>query len=138
MSSTQITDIGRETFLDEQNVPLLFGMMIGALNSPDGVGYTFYQDSKIFSTFAESGTDVSEYSVIQEIVDWLNVLSNGDVELESSRRPVWVFFPHNDWSSKSDGEAYYEHMRQKSVSPVLRQRREQFLRDIDDFLERPN
>ena len=135
MFSTEVTDIGREKFLVEQNVPLLFGMMIGALNSPDNVGYTFYQDSRIFSTFAESHTDVSENSAIQEIVDWLNVLSNGDVELEVSRKPVWVFFPHNDWRTEPDGGAFYEHMAQKNVSPVLRQRRAQFLNDIDDFLE---
>ena len=132
--STELVDSGEEKFLTEDNVPLFFGMMIGASNGPEELGYTFYKESKTFSTFAESKRDAGEESVIEEISAWLTQISNGDVELAISTRPLWIFFPHNDWQAEPNGASYLRYMERGKVSSILLQRRQQFLDDVDTFL----
>lgn len=136
VNSVEIVDKGAEKFFKEENVPLFFGLMIGAFNGPERLGYTFYRDSKTFSTLAESERSPGEGSIIEGLSDWLAELSNGDVELAVSTRPLWIFFPHNDWRAEPEGGSYLRYMNRGEVSPLLKQRRRQYLQDVDKFLSR--
>lgn len=134
VTSVEIVDKGTEEFFKEENVPLFFGMMIGAFNGPERLGYTFYKDSKTFSTLAESERSSTEGSVLEQLSDWLTELSNGDIELAISTRQLWIFFPHNDWRDEPQGGAYIRYMESSEVDPLLEQRRQQYLNDVDRFL----
>ena len=138
VTSLEVTDNGEEEFLNEDNVPLFFGMMIGAFNGPERLGYTFYKESKTFSTLAASDRSPGEYAVVKQLSDWLTELSNGDVELAISTRSLWIFFPHNDWQENPEGQAYFNYMERGLENRLLAQRRQQYLDDIDKFLSQRN
>ena len=136
VSSLEVVDQGKVNFFTERNVPLFFGLMIGAFNGPERLGYTFYKDSKIFSTFSESGRSLRGNSVIESLSVWLNELSNGDVDLSISSGPVSIFFPHNDWETNPEGESFQHYMEQGRLNPVLVKNRERYIQRLDQFLNR--
>ena len=134
--SVEVTDSGNETFFDSDSVRLFYGMMIGAFNGHEGLGYTFYEESGTFSTLAESSLESGGDSIIESIADRLYELSNGDVEFEVTRRSVWVFYPHNDWTTNPSGDSYVAFMDDGVVSDVTARRRVEFLSSVDVFLEK--
>lgn len=134
LRSIEIKDQGKTLFFAEKNVPIFFGMMIGAFNSPENVGFTFYKDAKVFSTLAGSANASKELAVVEKLASWLNDLSNGAVELNIATKDTWVFFPHNDWEQAPLGESYKNYMAQESIAG-LEQKRQAFLQAIDQFMQ---
>ncbi len=133
LTSIEIQDQGEELFFQEKNIPIFFGMMIGSNNSPENLGFTFYKDSKVFSTLASSEKGKVELALLEKLSDWINELSGGDVKLGISSKDTWVFFPHNDWQNNPLGKAYKNYMEIESIKG-LDLKREQFLKGIDDFM----
>ncbi|SEL05867.1 hypothetical protein SAMN05216262_10580 [Colwellia chukchiensis] len=134
LKSINIKDRGKSVFFEEKNVPIFFGMMIGAFNSPENVGFTFYKDAKVFSTLAGSANASKELAVVKKLASWLNELSNGDIELAIVTKDSWVFFPHNDWQAAPLGQSYKSYMAQESIAG-LDLKRQRFLKGIDQFMQ---
>lgn len=132
LRSIEIKDEGKEDFFKEKNVPIFFGMMIGAHNSPDNLGYTFYKNSKIFSTLASSTHGKEELDVLSGLANWVKDISDGDISLNISSKDTWVFFPHNDWESNPLGKSYKKYININAIKG-LDIKRQQFLNRVDQF-----
>ncbi|SEL05739.1 hypothetical protein SAMN05216262_10576 [Colwellia chukchiensis] len=133
-TSIELTDQGKETFLNQDNAPLLFGMMMGAHNRVEGLGYSYYKESKVFSTFVDLTTQSQEMQVINDLVNWLENLSHADISLKVTPKPIWIFFPHNTWSTDQQGQGYYQYLDGMQSSEQLLEKRQQFLDKIDQVL----
>ena len=135
VTSLEVSDEGREKFLTEKNATIFYGMMVSAFNGPEKVGYTYYYDSQVFSTVAEFKYGKKGNAIVEGLANWINIFSNGDVELSLKRRPVQVFYPHNSWEANPQGATYRQYMREGKLNPQLAERRVQFLQIFDDFFD---
>ena len=131
--SLEISDAGNEAFLSEENAIRFYGLIVGAFNGPDNIGYTYYPGSKVFSTLAGLSRGKEGRSIVEELANWLSTLSNGDVQFKFDERPVWIFYPHNNWKEYPEGGAYSAHLTDQNIDPGLHQRRAQFLKTFDDY-----
>lgn len=132
--SLEVTDTGREPLLTEESIPIVYGMMIGIAGSVDDLGYTYYEDRKLFSTLAETDRNVTEQEIWSDISRWVNTVSNGDVELAIDERDVSIFFPHNDWEDHPQGADYLDYLRGVAAAQNLAVWRKEFLQKLDVFL----
>lgn len=132
--SLEVTDTGREALLTEESIPIVYGMMIGIAGSVDDLGYTYYEDRKLLSSLAESDRDVQEQEIWAEIAQWVNTMSNGDMELAIDERNVSIFFPHNDWDGRPSGGNYLEYLSGVAEAKNLEAWRKEFLQKLDSFL----
>jgi hypothetical protein len=133
-SNVKVIDGGREKFLNDKNVPLLYGLMMGTFNSPKELGYTYYKDSKIFTTLAISGRPPGELQAMNSLSNWLFMLSNGNVNLDVNKENVWIFFPHNDWEKHPKGGAYLQYMFNAELNSELIRHQLNFIQEVDSFL----
>ncbi len=134
VNSVELRDEGNKAFLNENSAPLLFGMMIGAHNSVENLGYSYFKDSNVFSTFVNLNTENKEVMVINDLVTWLYKLSNGEVSLKVTSTPTWIFFPHNNWDKNQQGEGFYDYLDVKDIDNKLMDKRKLFLKTLDDVL----
>jgi hypothetical protein len=133
LESLEILDQGKEKFLVESNIPMLFGMMIGAAGSADSIGFTYYSDTQLFSTL--SGADLDKEELLQQVGEWIHVMSNGDVSLAIDSKPVAVFFPHNDWETFPKGGHYIPYLQGENQQDMLIEWRNDYLKMMDEFLQ---
>lgn len=131
--SLEISDSGEEIFLSEENAIRFYGLIVGAFNGPDNIGYTYYPESKMFSTLAGLSRGEEGRSIVEKLTAWLSTLSNGDIQFKISERRVWVFYPHNNWKEHPKGDTYRAYLTGQKIGPRLHQRRNQFLKIFDDY-----
>jgi len=131
--SLEISDSGKEAFLSKKNAIRFYGLIVGAFNGPDNIGYTYYPESKVFSTLAGLSTGEKGRSLVEELGNWLSTLSNGDIQFKFAERPVWIFYPHNNWKQYPGGDTYTEYLTGGKIGSDLRQRRTQFLQSFDSY-----
>jgi len=133
-TSVELTDQGRKSFIDENSAPLLFGMMIGAHNGVENLGYSYFKDTKVFSTFVDLASADKEMLVINDLVSWLQELSQGEVSLNVTAKPIWIFFPHNKWSINQQGQGFYPYLDANDINKKLMDKRQLFLNKMDNVL----
>jgi len=134
--SLEISDTGKEAFLSEENAIRFYGLIVGAFNGPDNIGYTYYPESKVFSTLAGLSRGWEGRLIVEELANWLSTLSNGDIQFRFVERPVWIFYPHNNWEENPEGGTYTSHLAGQKIGPRLHQRRKQFLKTFDNYFAR--
>ncbi len=131
--SLEITDAGEESFLNEGNAIRLYGLIVGAFNGPENIGYTYYPDRRIFSTLAGLSRGEQGRTIVKDLTSWLSTLSNDDIQFKVDERPVWIFYPHNNWEVNPDGENYATFMADQQINSGLLDRRKQFLQLFDRY-----
>ncbi len=129
-----VKDAGRRTFLNADNVPFLFGMMIALNNGPGGLGYTYYPNTGRFETLEDEIETGAVAKMLQDISRQLRQLSHNDILLEISTEKLDVSFPHNSWSVARRGESYLSELPSAADRQVLAEHRRQFLLALDSFL----
>ncbi|MEH6581048.1 MAG: hypothetical protein V7754_03860 [Halioglobus sp.] len=134
LESLEVLDRGPEKFLVESNIPMLFGMMIGAAGTAENIGFTYYSDTQMFSTLSYTGGDLNKEEVLEQVGEWIHAMSNGDVSLAVGSKSVAVFFPHNDWENYPMGSHYFPYLQGEEQQKMLIEWRKDYLRVMDEFL----
>ena len=127
-----VVDAGRRAFLSESSAELLFGMMIGLNNGADGLGYSFFPKRKTFETLEFDSQTRPMTALMRKVSQQVASLSNNQVVLDVTSRPVEVVFPGNDWAMTKNGESYMA-LLDGVDHAMLQTYREQFLLAIDNF-----
>ncbi|PCI31913.1 MAG: hypothetical protein COB54_08540 [Alphaproteobacteria bacterium] len=133
--SFSLEDTGEKPFFTDDNAPLFFGLMIGAFNGPDGLGYTYYKDSSTFSTLVAIASVSEDAAVFKGITRMLETLSHGDVRIGISQHKVDIAFPHNDWAAQPQGGAFKEVVADSFSENNLAVHRKKFLDVLDQHIK---
>ena len=120
-----------QQFWNEKNAALFFGLMIGASNDPDDIGYTYYPEAGIFLTFVDSD---QEKEMVNSLVEWVEGLSEGSIDIAAINKRLKIFFPHNDWDAYPEGESYQKALQSDAVLDDLNGYRKLYIQKLDAFI----
>lgn len=129
--SFDLVDRGDVSFFSAKNAQLFFGLMIGAFNGPQDLGYTFYEKRGVFSTLVSLGNLDRDQKVLADIAVTLKHLSQGRVDIGLIRHKVDIAFPHNDWANSPQGSGFKAIMAGEFSEENLSRYRQKFLNLID-------
>ena len=133
--SFSLQDTGEKMFFTDANAQLFFGLMIGAFNSPEGLGYTYYKDSGTFSTLVPISSASKDTEVFKDISHLLESLSQGNVRIGISQHKVDIAFPHNDWAAQPQGGTFKEIVAGNFSENNLAVHRKTFLDVLDHHIK---
>ena len=101
-----IVDVGSNDYLNPISARLLFGMMMGYLNTVESVGYTYEQGNDIFRVLEFDRLDKPKKKALSSIAGHLADLSDGKVKLDIRSADVFAFSTGNKWKKFPQGGDY--------------------------------
>ena len=101
-----VVDVGSNDYLNPISARLLFGMMMGYLNTVESVGYTYEQGNDIFRVLEFDRLDKPKKKALSSIAGHLADLSEGKVKLDIRSADVFAFSTGNKWKKFPQGGDY--------------------------------
>ena len=101
-----VVDVGSNDYLNPISARLLFGMMMGYLNTVESVGYTYEQGNDIFRVLEFDRLDKPKKKALSSIAGHLADLSDGKVKLDIRSADVFAFSTGNKWKKFPQGGDY--------------------------------
>lgn len=101
-----LIDAGKKDYMNTETAKLLYGMMIGYLNDPGSLGYTYNTTTGTFRVFEFDAVSKKSIKALDYLSQSIEALSNGDVQFQRKQTIVDVQFPHNSWKDYPLGQQY--------------------------------